>query len=117
MPADPAPEDRVFPARRGNVIRVNADWQRVRERAGLPADLTLHGLRHSIGTVGVLAGMSAPEVQALLRHRNIATSAKYIHLAEIATNRLQDRATAHLVPDPGPSAEVTMLPAAARRRG
>jgi integrase len=78
---------------------VNREWVRVREAAGLPKDLTLHGSRHSIGTVSVLAGLSAPEVQKLLRHRNITTTAKYVHLAEAVQSRLQDRATAHLQPD------------------
>jgi site-specific recombinase XerD len=72
----------------------------VRDAAGLPPDLTLHGLRHSIGTVSVIAGLSAPEVQKLLRHRNISTTARYVHLAEAVESRLQDRATAHLLPDP-----------------
>jgi integrase len=115
-PANAAPEDRVFVPRTGGVLEVNRDWRRVRTAAGLPSDLTLHGLRHSVGTAAVLAGLSGPEVQALLRHRSIGTTQRYIHLAEIATNRLQDRATAHLVPDTGQGAEVTTLPTA-RRRG
>jgi hypothetical protein len=69
------------------VIEINRDWLRIRKAAGLPADLTLHGLRHSVGTVAVIAGMSAPEVQKLLRHRNIGATAKYLHLADRA--RLQ----------------------------
>jgi integrase len=64
----------------------------------LPADLTLHGLRRSIGTAAVLAGLSAPEVQALLRHRNVSTSSRYIHLADRHRARLQDRVVATLLP-------------------
>jgi integrase len=95
-PADVADSDRVFLPRRGARIEVNRDWLAVRDRAGLPADLTLHGLRHSAGTVAVMSGLSGPEVQRMLRHRSISTTSKYIHLAE--TVRLQDRALGHLAP-------------------
>jgi integrase len=116
LPADVPPEDRVFVPRQGEVLQVNRDWRRVRAAAGLPGELTLHGLRHSIGTTAVLSGLSAPEVQALLRHRNITTSARYIHLAEATRSRLQDRAIAHLTSavEIKPTAEVHDLP---RRRG
>lgn len=111
-PDDAEPNEPVFVPRRGAKVEINRDWLRVRERAGLPADLVLHGLRHSAGTVAVLAGLSGPEVQKLLRHRNIATTAKYIHLADRA--RLQDRAMAGMAPDvPG---EGEALPAKGLRQ-
>jgi integrase len=112
-PEDAAHDERVFLPRQGEALEVNRSWRRVRAAAGLPGDLTLHGLRHSIGTTAVLSGLSAPEVQALLRHRNITTTARYIHLAEATQSRLQDRATAHLVADRRAGSEVTRL---ARRR-
>jgi hypothetical protein len=52
----------------------------------------------------------------MLRHRNITTSAKYIHLADQHRARLQDRVVATLVPDTTPSAEVHQLPVA-RKHG
>jgi site-specific recombinase XerD len=55
----------------------------------------------------VVAGLSLPEVQRLLRHRNVTTTTRYIHLAE-RHSRYQDRATAHLDPEPG--AAVIPLP-------
>jgi integrase len=96
-PDGAAEDDRVFLAQRdGARIEVNRDWQRVRAKAGLPPDLALHSLRHSIGTVGVMNGLSGPEVQKLLRHRNIGTTAKYVHLADQV--RLQDRAIEGMAP-------------------
>lgn len=95
-PDDAGDDEQVFVPQHGRTMEINRDWLRVRERAGLPADLTLHGLRHSVGTIAVLAGLSGPEVQKLLRHRNISTTSRYIHLADRA--RLQDRAMAAVMP-------------------
>lgn len=95
-PEDAQDDEQAFVPRRGKAFEVNRDWIRVRERAGLPIALALHGLRHSAGTVAVMSGLSGPEVQKLLRHRNISTTAKYIHLAD--QSRLQDRALGHLAP-------------------
>ena len=113
LPAEVLPDDRVFPPRQGRLLCVNDDWRRIRAAAGLPAELTLHGLRHSLGTAAVLSGLSGPEVQQLLRHRTPSTTSRYLHLAEAITNRLQDRATARLTEGMGdtpPSAEVYQLP-------
>jgi integrase len=96
-PEDPLLDDPVFVPVRGEVFSINRDWNRVRDHAGLPCDLVLHGLRHSVGTAGATAGMSALELQKLLRHRNMATVQKYIHLAEAAQSRLQERAMSHLL--------------------
>jgi integrase len=106
----------VFPPASGAYLYITRDWHRVRAAANLPPDLTLHGLRHSIGTLAVLAGLSAPEVQALLRHRDAGTSNKYVHLADQHRARLQDRVIAHLLPNGMPSAEVHQLPVA-RKHG
>jgi integrase len=95
-PPDAQPTDQVFPSQQGRLIEVNRAWVKVRREAGLPPDLTLHGLRHSLGTSAVLSGLSGPEVQALLRHRTVGTTSRYLHLAEQISVRLQDRATARL---------------------
>jgi integrase len=116
QPADFADADLVFPPAQGKRLYIGADWHRIRAAAGLPSDLTLHGLRHSIGTSAVLAGLSSHEVQALLRHRNVSTSAKYVHLAEQHRARLQDRVIAHLLPDSAPKAEVREFPGVRKRR-
>jgi integrase len=89
--------DPVFTPQPGaRALYVNADWLRIRDRAGLPVGLVLHSLRHSAGTVAVIAGLSGPEVQRLLRHRSPGVTARYIHLADQV--RLQDRALGHLAP-------------------
>jgi integrase len=111
-----APDALVFPPTKGQRLYITFAWRRVRAAAGLPPELTLHGLRHSLGTNAVLVGLTAPEVQAMLRHRNISTSAKYIHLADQHRARLQDRVIAHLLPNGMPGAEVHQLPVARKHR-
>jgi integrase len=98
-PDDAGPDDAVFVPARGSLIAVNHDWSRIRAEAGLPEGLVLHSLRHSIGTAGIMAGMSTAEVGKMLRHRNIAVTARYVHLAEASQSRLQDRAIGLLIPE------------------
>jgi integrase len=114
-PNDAGPDDLVFRPYSGERIELWRDWARVRQRAGLPADLTIHGLRHSVGTVAALSGMSMAELQALLRHRQPGTTARYIHFAQMAGG-LADRAMSGVLPMPAvtePRAaddSVTVLP-------
>jgi hypothetical protein len=46
-----------------------------------------------------LSGLSAPEVQKMLRHRNLSTTQRYIHLAD--RSRLTDRALDGFLPSGG----------------
>jgi integrase len=99
-PEDALPDDQVFPPNRGNLLAVNRDWNVIRKEACLPAGLVLHSLRHSIGTAGIIAGLSTAEVSKMLRHTNISVTQRYVHLAEASLARFQDRATEHLMPPP-----------------
>jgi site-specific recombinase XerD len=65
-------------------------------------------LSASVGTSSFIGGLSLPEIQKLLRHRHITTTSRYIHLADRHQSRFQDRATAHLGPEP--TGEVVALP-------
>ncbi len=51
-------------------------WGRVRWRAGID-DVRLHDLRHTVGTYGAQAGVSAFIVRDMLRHTNISTTGRY----------------------------------------
>jgi integrase len=115
MPTTPAETALVFPPSQGAHLSVNRDWIAVRTAAGLPADLTLHGLRHSVGTVGAISGMSMPELQALLRHKQPSTTSRYIHMAQMAGG-LADKAMGGVLPSvDAPSAAVVPLRQEARR--
>jgi integrase len=108
-PEKAATDELVFVPERGEKLSVNRDWIMIRRAAGLPDGLTLHGLRHSTGTVGALAGMSMPELQALLRHRQPATTSRYIHFAE-RSGGLADKAMAGVLPAAdAPSARVVPM--------
>jgi integrase len=108
MPETPAETALVFAPSQGEQLSVNRDWIAVREAAGLPADLTLHGLRHSVGTVGATSGMSMPELQALLRHKQPSTTSRYIHMAQMAGG-LADKAMGGVLPSvDAPSAIVPL---------
>jgi integrase len=108
-PADATDGDIVFIPAKGAQLAVNDDWIRVRKATNLPANLTLHGLRHSVGTVGAINGMSMAELQALLRHRQPRTTSRYIHFAS-AAGGLADKAMANVLPAPdGPAAPVVPL--------
>jgi integrase len=93
---------RAAAAKGAKLMSVNRDWLAVREKAGLPDDLTIHGLRHSAGTVAALGGMSMPEIQALLRHRQPGTTARYIHFKQ-ASGGLADKAMGGVLPAPATS--------------
>jgi integrase len=95
------PDDLVFRPSRGETLEVSRLWHRIRERAQLPAELTTHSLRHSIATRAALIGMSAPEIQTLLRHRQASTTQRYIKAAEMARARPADRVAIDVLGDLG----------------
>jgi integrase len=111
-PENVTPYDLVFVPAQGERLAVNHDWVAVRKAAELPDGLTLHGLRHSTGTVGALAGMSMAELQSLLRHRQPGTTARYIHFAE-RSGGLADKAMAGVLP----AVDAPSAPVVPMRRG
>jgi integrase len=87
------PDDLVIrSAKDGARIELKRVWGRVRTLAGLPAGLTLHGLRHSIASHLAMGGATGPEIMAAMNHANIATSQRYIHFARDRKNALAERA-------------------------
>jgi integrase len=54
-------------------------WGRIKNKAELP-DVRIHDLRHSFASSAARSGMSLPFIGALLGHRELATTNRYVHL-------------------------------------
>jgi integrase len=101
------------PARGGKVLDVSAPWRLVREAAGLPATIGLHGLRHSLASHMAMSGSEAAEIMAALGHRDITTSQKYVHWVRDRRQELAERAAATItaaIAGVSPAGNVVELP-------
>jgi integrase len=89
-----SPDDFVFaPARgEGGAISLSRVWSKVRAEAGLPAKLSLHGLRHSTASHMAMAGAEASEIMAAMGHSQLSTVTRYIHFAKDARAALAQKA-------------------------
>ena len=106
----------VFPPAKGHgPLALSKLWRKVRIAADLPADLGLHGLRHSFGSHLAMDGASGPQLMQALGHSQIATTTRYLHWQQTARIALAERGAAVAVSgmaaaEPGNSAEVVDLP-------
>jgi integrase len=92
------PDDFVFrPCKGEGAISLNKPWRDIRAEAGLPADLGLHGLRHSVASHLAMAGASTAELMAQMGHKQATTTARYVHFAENARSTLAERAASMAV--------------------
>mgnify|MGYP005841938721 CR=1 FL=1 len=86
--ASPSPEW-LFLSRRGKRLRRETIWELVKRyarRAGAPASISPHTLRHSFATHLLAGGADLRQVQEMLGHASIATTQIYTH---IEPSRLQ----------------------------
>lgn len=73
----------VILSRRGRRLRREAIWELVKKyalRAGAPASISPHTMRHSFATHLLAGGADLRQVQELLGHANIATTQIYTHV-------------------------------------
>jgi integrase len=86
----------VIPGERAgqHLIGLPHIWMRIREKARLPG-VRIHDLRHSFASSAAQAGMSLPFIGALLGHRELATTNRYVHLMsdplKVAANTVETR--------------------------
>lgn len=89
------PNDYVFPPARGEgPISLSKPWRLIREKAGLGPDAVLHSLRHSLATTMAANGAEAAHIMAVMGHKDLATSQKYIHIARDMRAELAEKAAA-----------------------
>ena len=60
------------------------------KRAGLPAEVSIHTLRHTGCTLALEAGATLHQVQIHARHKNINTTLRYIHQRDKLNNSAAD---------------------------
>jgi len=65
-------------------------FYRARERAGLPDIGGIHVLRHSFASHQLASGMSLQRLRAVLGHKNLTTTLRYLHLVADAEPRTYD---------------------------
>ena len=59
-------------------------FRRLRDRLGLPKDLTVYGYRHHLGTESILQGNDLRTTGDLLGHKRTRTTERYVHPAQRA---------------------------------
>ena len=73
-------------------VALQRPWERLAEEARLPAEVTIHGLRHGVGSLLAMAGHGEREIMEVLGHRSTRTTARYVHFANQAREALAERA-------------------------
>lgn len=80
----------LFTTLKGGAVSRQSVWEMVRRRAqkaGIDRDVHPHMLRHTYATELLREGFNLREVQALLRHSNIATTSLYLHVVDVELHR------------------------------
>ncbi len=86
-------EGHVFASlRTGKAIALAEPWKRVREIAEIDASATLHTLRHTFASWGVMNGLSLPQVGVLLGHKSTQTTLRYADHVTEAVRGYSERA-------------------------
>jgi integrase len=88
--------------------------RRARERAGIPADAKLYGLRHAFGTRAIVNGVDIKTLAELLGHTTTRMAEHYVHLAGQRTHL---RRAVEKVNAPAASPAPSTLPAAESNPG
>ena len=86
----------VFPSDRGGAhVTLSAKlWGTIRKEAGLPAGISNHSLRHSLGTLMAMQGAQAAEIMSTLGHSQLSTAQRYIHATWDGRAALAEKYTA-----------------------
>jgi integrase len=95
QPVEGRANDLVFaPSKGEGPVSLAKPWGAIRAAADLPKGFGLHGLRHSLATLLAAGGAQAAEIMTSLGHRQLSTTARYLHFADTARATLAERAAA-----------------------
>lgn len=75
---DKYPDSLVFAGRTGRAYDFRKLWEKVCTEAGLPGR-NFHQLRHGCGSALAQAGVGQAQIMAILGHRTLSASARYMH--------------------------------------
>lgn len=73
----------LFLSKKGQRLSSSSIWHLVKEysrKAGFNGNVTVHSLRHTFGTTLMNQGLSLPYIQALMGHKSLQTTTRYLHL-------------------------------------
>jgi integrase len=91
------PDALVFSGLRPDApVALQHPWEAIAEEAKLPSTITLHSLRHGVGTLLAAEGSTAPQIAMALGHAQWRTSERYVHVVDRARAELAQK-TAGLV--------------------
>jgi integrase/recombinase XerD len=86
-----SPPEWLLLSRRGRRLRREAIWELVKKyarRAGIPASISPHSLRHSFATHLLAGGADLRQVQEMLGHASIQTTQIYTHVDQSRLKRV-----------------------------
>jgi len=86
-----SPPEWLFLSRRGRRLRRESIWELVKRyarRAGAPATISPHSLRHSFATHLLAGGADLRQVQEMLGHASIATTQIYTHVDQTRLKKI-----------------------------
>jgi integrase/recombinase XerD len=83
------PHQELFISERGNPVasdtlpkRILTLWQKVKDRHGSQKQISIHDLRHTLGTHLYMAGMEMETIALMLGHESLEATQLYIHLSK-----------------------------------
>jgi integrase len=96
------------------ITTIKTAWHTICRDAGLEG-VRIHDLRHSFASVLAGAGVSLQLIGSLLGHAQVATTARYSHLADDARRAAVERVGAMITANGHPPADVVQMPKAGQR--
>lgn len=86
------PGEWLFPSPHGGPLNkgtIQGVFTKAREKAQIQHADGIHSLRHSFATHLLEAGVDLVTIQRLLGHKNLSTTAKYLHVTQVHLSQLQ----------------------------